>query len=294
MKKLISTLFVLVFLLSANSCSVTQKAKDSKMKIATYNLRYLNNKDYESGNGWKDRYPYVGKLIKDYGFEIFGTQEGVYSQLEDLKSVLPGFKYTGVGREDGDRKGEFAAIFYNTDKFELLDEGHFWLSDTTDVPNIAWDAALPRVCSWGKFKNKENDKTFYFFDLHTDHKGSTARLESAKLMTKKIPEIAKDAPAILTGDFNADQRSEPYNILNNSGIVKDSRTMTDNINETKNFTFNGFDLNKESDKRIDYLFLTSDFKVDSYTQITDTYVNSNGEKKYPSDHFPILLLVELK
>ena len=92
---------------------------------------------------------------------------------------MPNYDFIGVGRDDGAQNGEFAAIFYRTDKFELLAHGDFWLSEITDRPNKGWDAALPRVCSWGKFRDKKSGYTFLFYNLHLDHKGKLARIEGA-------------------------------------------------------------------------------------------------------------------
>ena len=120
MKKYLLTILLLV--LGAEAYSMT---------IATYNLRNANGGDSINGNGWGQRCPHIAGLIKFHGFEIFGTQEGKYHQLQDLKNALPGYDYIGVGRDDGKTEGEHSAIFYDTDKFSLIDHGDFWLSTDT-------------------------------------------------------------------------------------------------------------------------------------------------------------------
>ena len=139
------------------------------MVVATYNLRNANAGDSTNGNGWGQRYPYIAQLVQFHGFDIFGTQEGKYHQLQDLKNAMPGYDYIGVGRDDGKQAGEYSAIFYRTGKFEVLDHGDFWLSTITDRPNKGWDAVLPRICTWGKFRDKQTGFTFLFFNLHMDH-----------------------------------------------------------------------------------------------------------------------------
>lgn len=139
MKKLI---FLLLLSLTLGACS--KKAESTaEFNVATYNLRQLNRGDSAAGNGWDRRHPVVASLIKFHGFDIFGTQEGFKSQLEDLKRDLPGYDYIGIGREDGKDAGEHSAIFYNTDIFSLVDKGDFWLSETPDKPGLGWDAAFP-------------------------------------------------------------------------------------------------------------------------------------------------------
>lgn len=110
------------------------------MVVATYNLRNANGSDSTNGNGWGQRYPYIAQIVQFHGFDIFGTQEGKYPQLQDLRQAMPGYDYIGVGRDDGKQAGEHSAIFYRTDKFEVLEHGDFWLSEITDRPNKGWDA----------------------------------------------------------------------------------------------------------------------------------------------------------
>lgn len=95
--------------------------------VGTYNVRNDNSSDV--GNMWKDRFPYIAKLIQYHDFDFFGTQEALPNQLKDMKIALPGYDYYGEGR-DGNRQGEHSAIFYKIDKYRLLSNGDFWLSAT--------------------------------------------------------------------------------------------------------------------------------------------------------------------
>ena len=146
MKKVIYSLF--------SFCAVLTLQAET-MVVATYNLRNANGGDSTNGNGWGQRYPYIAQIVQFHGFDIFGTQEGKYPQLQDLRQAMPGYDYIGVGRDDGKRAGEHSAIFYRTDKFEVLEHGDFWLSEITDRPNKGWDAVLPRICTWGEFRDKQ-------------------------------------------------------------------------------------------------------------------------------------------
>ena len=226
---------------------------------------------------------------------------------------MPKYDYIGIGRDDGKLAGEFSAIFYRTDKFEVLEHGDFWLSTETDHPNKGWDAALPRICTWGKFRDKQTGFTFLFYNLHMDHVGVQARSESAKLILKKMKEFPTELPAILTGDFNVDQNNESYKLLDNSGIMRDAYQIAE-LRYAPNGTFSGFHPDRKTDSRIDHLFLTKEFIVKKYGILTDTYrseatekeeAEKNGNfpkevtmKKYvartPSDHFPVMIQVEVK
>ena len=259
-------------------CAFTLGAVE-QMIVGTYNIRYANKGDSINGNGWGQRSPYIAQLVQFHGFDIFGTQEGKYHQLQDLKRMMPGYDYIGVGRDDGKQGGEYSAIFYRTEKFEVLDHGDFWLSTETDHPNKGWDAALPRICSWGKFRDKETGFTFLFFNLHMDHIGVQARAESAKLILKKVKEFPEHLPAILTGDFNVDQNNESYTLLDQSGIMRDSYQIAE-FRYAPNGTFNSFHPDRFTESRIDHLFLTKEFKVKRYGILTDTYrTKKTGEDR---------------
>ena len=270
--------------------------------MATYNIRNDNQSDFNNGNGWVTRRDYVCQLILFHGFDIFGTQEGKYNQLEDMKERLPGYDYIGVGRDDGKQGGEYAAIFYRTDMFEVLDHGDFWLSPITDCPNVGWDAALPRICTWGKFRMKDSGFTFIYYNLHMDHIGVQARSESAKLILKRVTENPEKLPAMLSGDFNIDQNNESFKLIDNSGIMSDSYRIAD-YKYITNGTYNAFSpASPTQADRIDHIFLTKDFHVNKYGVLTDVYysesTDAEGNKtqiaRCPSDHFPVMITVDVK
>lgn len=282
-----------------------------ELNLATFNVRNDNNSsDSVRGDGWKVRYPVIADLIRFHEFDVFGTQEALLHQLEDLKENLPGYAYVGKGRDDGKQAGEYSAIFYDTRTFKALEHGDFWLSEQTDFPNKGWDAALPRICSWVKLELLENGKTLYFFNVHFDHVGVVARSESAKLIIHKVKELAGGHTAVLTGDFNVDQHSPSYAELTGTPILKDAFDIAE-VKYATNGTFNSFNPNSKTESRIDHIFVTPDFEVIKYGVLTDTYrsklqdqdeayTSSNFPKEVslkdyrartPSDHFPVMVKV---
>lgn len=306
--------FLIVVLILAGSANYSFAIGDAQFNVATYNLRQKNENDSLCGNGWHRRCPVIAQIIKFHDFNIFGTQEGFKSQLEDLKSLLPNYEYTGVAREDGKEHGEHSAIFYDTTMFELVDHGDFWLSETPDRPGLGWDAACIRICSWGKFRHKESGKTFQFFNLHLDHVGEKARIESVILVQKKMKETGLNLPTFLTGDFNVDQTHEMYSVLSSSDFMYDSFNTADFV-YALNGTINSYNTDGFTDSRIDHIFVSDDIEVAKYGILTDTYrtpvedgsiydaISGDMPKevsviKYnarvPSDHFPVMIKIKLK
>ena len=256
-------------------------------RVATYNVRFANPAD--SGNLWNNRAPVVANLIRYHDFDIFGTQEALKNQLDDLSQALPQYERYGKGRSDGRQGGEFSAIFFKKDRFKLLRKGDFWLSETPDKPSLGWDATCcNRICSWVQLLDSKTGKKFYVFNVHFDHQGKIARVESARLMLKKINEIAGNEPVMLTGDFNGDHNSEWYLTLANSPKLKDTYKLVKDP-YANNSSFNAFGTDFSSAGIIDHIFVSGHFTALKWGLLTDTY-----HGKYPSDHFPVVTELKMK
>jgi len=278
MKNLIILFILCVFLQSGYS------RENIPIRVASYNLRYENNHD--GVNSWSNRKEHVKALIQFHDFDIFGTQEGLIGQLNDI-AELRQYAFTGKGRDDGEHRGEHSAIFYKKDRFKLLASGDFWLSETPDKPTIGWDAqCCKRICSWGRFKDLKTKREFYFFCVHFDHQGVNARLQSGYLMVNKIKEIAGSAHVILVGDFNSPP--ETKQILYIQTILNDAYRITEQPPYGPFVTTNGFQTNPPLQNRIDYIFVSKQIKVLKYGVLNDTY-----DQKYPSDHFPVVAQVTI-
>ena len=280
MKKLI--IFVsLLFLAMAYG-----KAEDKEvLKIATFNLRMDTPSDGE--NAWFHRKDMVNDLIRFYGFDLFGTQEGFTHQLNDILR-LSDYRFIGVGRDDGKDAGEHCAIFYRSDRFKVLDQGDFWLSEHPEKPGRGWDGTCcNRICTWGKFEDLKNHKQFYFFNVHYEYEGDVARRESSNLMISRIKSIAGNQPVFLTGDFNAFPTEEPIRILNDSGFWNDSYQITKEAPFGPVCTYHGYDSTIKTEERLDYIWVTDSIQIDKYGVLTNTLYGHT-----PSDHFPVMVVAE--
>jgi endonuclease/exonuclease/phosphatase family metal-dependent hydrolase len=265
---------------------VTISGSAQKIILGTFNIRYDNPRD--SGNLWKDRAPIVSNLIRFHQFDVLGVQEALKNQLNDIAAALPEYALYGKGRDDGKDAGEHSAIFYKKDRFTLLKSGDFWLSETPNKPGKGWDATCcNRICSWVYLEDKKTKKRFYTFNVHFDHQGVVARKESSKLILAKIKEIASQAPALLTGDFNGGRESEWYQTLATSGLLTDVHSRV-KFPYANNASFNSF-RTPRGESVIDHIFMTKHFKASRWGILTDTYYG-----KFPSDHFPVLSEVEIQ
>lgn len=160
MKKLLLTVLLLLSALLAGAQSLT---------VISYNIRLGEAKD--GTNSWPFRAAASRDMVMDQLPDIMGLQEAFLYQAAYLKEYCKGYKYVGVGREDGKKEGEIMAIFYRKETVKLLRWGTFWLSDTPKKPSKGWDAACKRTATWALMKDKRTGKKFYYVNTHLDHVG---------------------------------------------------------------------------------------------------------------------------
>lgn len=277
--KFSSYLVILILLISIDSIS-------QSFKLMTYNIRYDNKNDGE--NQWSKRKDFLSSQIAFFEPDILGIQEGLHHQVGYLESVLTDYKYIGIGRDDGKEKGEYSAIFYKSDKFEVLKQNTFWLSETPNEISVGWDASMERICTYALFKDKDSKQQFWVFNTHFDHIGKEARTKSSELIIKKVNDNnKKQFPVILMGDFNLLPKSEPIQYLSEN--LFDSKTVSKLPTFGPEGTYNGFKFNEPIKNRIDYIFVSKkNIEVKKYAVLTDS-----KNFKYPSDHLPVFVEIEL-
>ena len=250
-------MLLLLAVLTLASCS------EEKVNIrwATFNMRYDNPND--APNHWGARKERVAQYIKEMKFDVFGTQEVLHNQFEDLKSMLPDYEGVGVGRDDGATRGEYAAIFYNKNVFDALDSGTFWLSENPDsIGKLGWDAACVRIATWAKLQHKATGKIVMAVNTHYDHVGKEARKQSSLLIIRKIKEIVGEQPAVLTGDFNITDQTEAYHTLvSNEFALLDAHKVAEKT-AGASYTYHGYGtVAPEKCSKIDFVLVTPNIKV---------------------------------
>lgn len=256
------------------------------LKVMSYNIRLSLESDNE--NSWENRKTEALQLMDHYHPDLFGVQEAVPQQMSDIKNGLRHYDYVGVGRDDGKNKGEYSALFYDTERLQVLESGTFWLSETPDIPSKGWDAAYNRVCTYALLKMKKDGKKFWAFNVHFDHVGNAARVKSAQLILEKIQTFnTKNLPVILMGDLNLTADTEPIKIISKSLSNTYYHSLKKPYGPTGTFT--AFDIDKIPTERIDYIFV-KDFVTETFRTINDRRENL----LYPSDHFPILVTLKFQ
>lgn len=265
---MLRSLFVL--LLALTGCAAPRDNPD--ITVLSFNIRYASPDD--GVDVWANRADWVSALIDTSGADIIGLQEVLHSQLEDILGRTDRFAWEGVGRDDGARQGEYSPVLYDQERFERMDGGTRWLSSHPDsVGSRGWDAALPRIATWVKLREKASGQEVTVWNTHFDHRGEEARRESARLIASWMA----DADVAL-GDFNALPDSEPWRVLTEAGLQDTGAAAgQDSVG-----TFRTFDPASDVSNRIDYVFLAAGRSLIDYA-VLDPIVGG----RYPSDHLPV-------
>lgn len=250
------------------------------IKVMTYNIRYDNPND--GIHVWENRRDKIISQIRYYQPDFLGLQEVLHTQNSFLKEQLRNYTGLGVGRDDGKEAGEYAPIYFNNARFELIDWGTFWLSETPDRPSKGWDAALPRIATWAKLREIESGKVWNVINTHFDHVGIEARLQSLKLIYSYAMGKMAGGRIVMMGDFNIGPSSEAYIWLKNQDGLVDSFLSAQIVHGPEG-TFNAFK-HDYLGERIDYIWLSKDLRAISYASISEIWKGI-----IPSDHWPVLV-----
>lgn len=272
-----TTKFLIVFILLSAFAANAQT-----VKVMTYNIRLDLASDKD--NDWNHRKDFFVSQIKFYEPDIFGVQEALPNQINDLTANLPEYSHIGIGR-DGEGKGEASAIFFKNNRFKVSNANTFWLSETPEKVSKGWDASYIRICTYGLFKDLKTKKSFWFFNTHLDNDGELARKKGVELILAKMKDVnTKNYPVFLTGDFNSEPNSEL--LVNLRKEMTDSREASEESPFGPTGSFNGFKFNEPVTRLIDYIFVDNSKRI----QIKKYAVLSDSKNlHFPSDHFPIFV-----
>ena len=280
MKNLFKTALCVALCAIAFSCSNNKSTEP--FKVISYNIRCGVTPGMDGENNWEYRKQASVNMINDEKPTVFGLQEALPPHMEYLKEQLPQYDSYGIGRDDGQTKGEFMTIYYLKDEVELLDCGTFWLSETPDTPSLGWDAACRRTCTWAKMRMKKSGKEFAYLNTHLDHVGKTAQREGLALMMKRASEIVPDGmPVFVTADFNCPTDDPTFDPI--KAVMKDARETAPQTDRRS--TFNNW--KPDTHAVIDHIFYRG-AEAKSFRVLCD----KNYGAPYISDHYPVVLEAE--
>ncbi len=246
-----------------------------ELKVMSFNVRLSPNDDFDGENSWINRRSSVLKMINDLSPDVFGVQEAIYHQAKFMEDSLTQYVKYGVDREGGLEKGEAEsnAIFFKRDRFDLLEKGTFWLSETPDIPSKGWDAACFRVVTWVRLKDKySRGKELFFFNTHFDHKGEVARGESGKLLVRKVMEIICSSCVSSQVDVQKIQgNSKIQNDVNRDSCtnqcINNEDVSNPNINSKERRLLNRYNRTQEKLKKSVHVVITGDFNSEIHSTV---------------------------
>lgn len=259
----------------------TEETFARKFRIMTFNIRLLNEND--GINHWDNRKEIDLDFIKRTKPDVFGLQESTYPQLHYLDTMLTNYGFVGVGRDDGKQGGEYSPVFYQKEKYNLINSGTFWLSETPEQVSLGWDGACRRVCSWAVLQNKKTGHSFVYANTHLDHVGKKARANGALLIKSRLSQIANNLPVLITGDFNVTDQSEAYQTMCNRIFPLNDAWKVAAKTTGMTYTFHNWGKITEQDgEKIDFIFVSPNIKVKNAC-VFNGYL---GNGLYLSDHHP--------
>jgi len=255
------------------------------LRVGTFNVRWANPDDGE--HRWELRQERLFALLRQWQPDVLGLQEPLLPQLDAIRRALPDYECVAVGREDGLEAGEFCPVFYRATRFERLEEGTFWFSETPDAPgSLGWGSRHPRICTWVRLREREG-KAFYVYNVHWDHESQLARENSARLLLDRMRTRPVGDPVIVLGDFNAEadnpavaRLAGPDSPVPVSALTPEQRRQSG--------TFHGF-TGETSETPIDHILVSPEWTV------ADAQVlRGDGLRPFPSDHFPLAATLHRK
>jgi endonuclease/exonuclease/phosphatase family metal-dependent hydrolase len=275
-----------------------------ELNLMSFNIRYGTAKDGE--NAWEHRADFVFDVVRSEDPDLVGLQEALHFQIEEILEAVPQYAMLGVGRDDGHQSGEYSALLYRRTRFQVLDSGTFWFSDTPEVvASRSWGNRITRICTWARLRAR-NGPAFYVYNLHLDHQSQPSRERSVALLAQRIQERGHDDPVIVMGDLNAGEDNPAVRYLAGtldaarlaetalaSQPVPPSPRLIDTFRrihpEAKQVgTFNAFEYGRVEGEKIDYIFVEP-----TVTVLDAAILRTSRDGRYPSDHFPVIARVRL-
>lgn len=245
------------------------------MRVMSFNLRMDTPGDKE--HTWPFRTRAVRHVLSSLAPDVLGVQEGLAHQVELISSWNDEYVRFGRGRL-ADGTGESVTIFYRRDRFHFLEGGHFWLSDTPQVPGSAtFGNTIPRMATWVRLEDRGATRplTWLIVNTHLDHVSEPAREKGARMIADFCARHGGGSYVVVTGDFNAPPSSAAVQAMLEAGLVDALAEAGD-----PGPTFHAYQ--GEGGQRIDYIFCDPRLAVKG-----GGVFRERVEGLFPSDHYPL-------
>jgi endonuclease/exonuclease/phosphatase family metal-dependent hydrolase len=276
--KSIMSALALLGLLGSPSPGAQTPAREP-LDVMSFNVRYGTARDGE--NQWSARRDLLFDVIRAQNADLVGLQEALDFQVDEIVAAAPQYAVAGVGRDDGRRAGEYAAILFRKDRLRVAESGTFWFSDTPGVPGSkSWGNNITRICTWARFIDRDGSALWHF-NVHLDHESQPSRERSAALLAQRIAaRSVPNEPVIVSGDFNVAESNPAMKVMTDAGFVDTFRVRPPDGKHSGTFT--AFTFGKEDGDKIDYVLVQRGAQV-----LSSTIVRTSRAGRYPSDHFPV-------
>lgn len=261
------------------------------LKVVTFNIRYGNAQD--GPDRWDSRRHIVLETIRGFDADVLGLQEALAFQADEIAEALPEYGMISTCRDDGQRRGEACPILYRRDRFEAIDSGTFWFSQTPETPGSRhWGNTLPRICTWALLRDRAAGERFYVYNLHLDHESQPSRLKSLELLAERISRRSPQAPFVVMGDFNIQLDNPAMRALlgePDGGLQLADSWKLAHPGETPVATFHKFTGQPSPNAgKIDHILVSQD------TPVIDAGIERRSfDGRWPSDHFPVCATINL-
>ena len=251
---------------------------DEATRVMSFNVRCKSDPEGSINN----RSKLVAAVIDQYAPDSFGVQEANSKWMRILKKEFGDrYAYVGQPRDYYGPFSEYSAVFYLKDKYNLIDEGTIWLSETPEKKYTkSFDSTCFRIATWAVLEDKETGVRYTHMNTHLDHVLESTRDGQAGVLLTKLEELQAQGNVIVTGDFNAYPDEDVYKRM---VAVTDDVAFTAKTADS-GITYHAYGKKEDNGQgAIDFIFTSKGVKADTYKIIRNTV-----EGMYPSDHYPIV------
>jgi endonuclease/exonuclease/phosphatase family metal-dependent hydrolase len=277
----------------------------SMIRVMTFNVNGAWDEPSSAGNPniWSKRATCNVETIQGAAADLMGFQEVEAANWEYYQRCLSEYSAVRGNEYDVAPYAATTSIFWKTSRFELIESGEFWLSETPDEPSGGWGVPYPMGVTWIKVRCVESDVPLVVLNTHLEDgvEGELFRVESSKLIVERVGQLQVGGlPVVLMGDFNCNPDSETHRIFSEGGFTdtylaagnRDGRDSTVHLYEGEQYSAFHYSGGANTFWRIDWILMRDG--VQRWQTRSCSIVRDAQPPLYPSDHYPVvaeLLLV---